>query len=382
MLQQFITHSSAEPRILPEKLPFRGSLRKKSSITGCGEHKAGRTGTFSEAAGRARLRPGLLSLARLLPQTVSSLVLSLLFAVATIPLVRGAEGTIETAALETSDGVGLSLSFYPPAGDSIATVLLVHDVGGSHASVRELATGLQRAGCAVAVPDLRGSGGSTGGGQRAGGSSLKRNELLMIAGAGGGSIRSQARIRGDLETVRNWLKAKEQEGDVDLERFCVIGSGLGGTLAALWTAADWGWQPITRGPQGQDVDGLILISPVWADKGISINKALGARALIDRRPVKPLLEHLPVMIIAGEDDSQAERLFKTFQQARPTSWYQQLADGTKSQADSERRGATGPIVFVQIKSILRADKLATLPTGDRTPDRICNWFISDVLGKE
>ncbi len=382
MLQRFITHSSAKPRQMPRKPPARGSLRKKSSVTGCDGQDAGPTGTSSEGADWARFRPGLSGLGRLLPQTVSPLVLSLLLTAAASPLVRGAEGTIETAALETSDGVSLSLSFYPPAGDSVATVLLVHDVGGSHASVRELATGLQRAGCAVAVPDLRGSGGSTGGGQRSGGSSLKRNDLLMIAGTGGGSVRSQARIRGDLETVRNWLKAKEQEGEIALERFCVIGSGLGGTLAALWAAADWGWQPITRGPQGQDVDGLILISPVWADKGISINKALGARALVNRRPVKPLLEHLPVMIIAGEDDSQAERLFKTFQQARPTSWYQQLADGTKSQADSERRGDTGPIVFVQIKSILRADKLATLPTGDRTPDQICNWFISNVLGKE
>jgi len=202
----------------------------------------------------------------------------------------------------------------------------------------------------------------------------------MIAGTGGGSIRSQARIRGDLETVRNWLQAKARDGEVDLERFCVIGSGLGGTLAALWTAADWGWQPNTRGPQGQDVDGLVLISPVWADKGISINAALAARSIVDRRPVKPILEGLPVMIIAGEDDSQADRLFKTLKQARPSNWFQQQSDGTKTESPAGRKDDTGPVIFVQIKSPLQADKLATLQSGKLRPDQFCSWFIGE-LGK-
>lgn len=301
----------------------------------------------------------------------------LLLAMAISPLVLGADGTSETAALETSDGVDITLTFYPPADDNAATVLLVHDIGGSHASVRELAASLQRAGCAVAVPNLRGS--DAGAGNR-GGPPLQRNELLMIAGTGGGSIRSQARIRGDLETVRNWLQSKARDGEVNLERFCVIGSGLGGTLAALWTAADWGWQPNTRGPQGQDVDGLVLISPIWAEKGISISTALAARAIVNRRPVKPISESLPVMIIAGEDDSEAERLFKTLKQSRPSNWFQQRPDGTKTESPPGRKDDTGPLIFVQINSPLQADKLATLQSGRLKPDQFCSWFISE-LGK-
>ena len=312
------------------------------------------------------------------PTITRSQCAGLLLSMAISSITMGADGTIETAALETSDGEGISLTFYPPADDNAATVLLVHDIGGSHASVRELAASLQRAGCAVAVPTLRGSG--AGAGNRSG-PPLQRNELLMIAGTGGGKIRSQASIRGDLETVRNWLQAKARDGEVDLERFCVIGSGLGGTLAALWTAADWGWQPNTRGPQGQDVDGLVLISPVWADKGISINAALAARSIVDRRPVKPILESLPVMIIAGEDDSQADRLFKTLKQARPSSWFQQQPDGTKTESPPGRKDDTGPVIFVQIRSPLQADKLATLQSGKLRPDQFCSWFIGE-LGKK
>ena len=308
-------------------------------------------------------------------------VVSLLLAVTIFSTARGETGAVETAVLETSDGVNLSLTFYPPADKAAATVLLVHDIGGSHASVRELAASLQLAGCAVAVPALRGHGDGSGSGQRSGGPALQRNDLLMIAGTGGGAIRSQARIRGDLETVRNWLKAKARDGDVDLDRFWVIGSGLGGTLAALWTAGDWGWQPNTRGPQGQEVAGLILISPVWAEKGISLNTALAARAVVDRRPVKPVLERLPVMIIAGEDDAQSERLFKTFQKARPSNWFQQLADGSKSEGTSGMPDGSGPVIFVQIDSTLRADKLATLQSGKLRPDQFCSWFIGE-LGKD
>ena len=80
----------------------------------------------------------------------------------------------------------------------------------------------------------------------------------MIPASGGSRIRRTARIKGDLETVRMWLEEKGAEGGPNLDQLCVIGSGLGGTLAAIWTAADWNWIPNTKGPQGQQVRALIL----------------------------------------------------------------------------------------------------------------------------
>ncbi len=274
------------------------------------------------------------------------------------------------------------MAYYPPKGKAIATVILVHDVNGSGKTVRRLAAGLQEAGCAVAVPDLRGHGNSKGEGYDVSKKKLLVNQIRMIPASGGGRIRSHARIKGDLETVRNWLKQKESEGDIDLDQLCIVGSGLGGTLAATWAVADWSWLPNTQGPQGQQVKAVILISPVWADQGISMTNALSTRIRDGRGDIKPLLEGLPVLIIAGTNDRQSEQLFQRLKGARPMSWSQESADGKEQQ--SKRRSLpnqnkTGPLVFEEIRSSLRADKLASLPSGNRTPLQLCVRFIDETL---
>ncbi len=284
--------------------------------------------------------------------------------------------------LRTSDGVPLQLVYYPPQGKATATVILVHDIGGSEKTVRKLAAGLQKAGCAVAVPDLRGHGGSKNTDLDVSKKRLLVNQLRMIPASGGGRIRTSANLKGDLETVRNWLAEKETEGDIDLKQLCVIGSGLGGTLAATWAVADWNWLPNTQGPQGQQVRTIILISPVWAEQGISITNALGVRTTTGQREVKPLLEYLPVMIIAGSNDRQSSQLFQRLKGARPTSWFKESANGTKEQSKKKlppNQPRTGPLVFEEIRSSLRADKLASLPSGNRTPLQMCAWFIGETL---
>ena len=272
--------------------------------------------------------------------------------------------------------------YYPPQGKATATVILVHDIGGSEKTVRKLASGLQKAGCAVAVPDLRGHGGSKNTDLDVSKKRLLVNQLRMIPASGGGRIRTSANLKGDLETVRNWLAEKEAEGDIDLKQLCIIGSGLGGTLAATWAAADWNWLPNTQGPQGQQVQTIILISPVWADQGISITNALSARTTTGQHEVKPLLNHLPVMIIAGSNDRQSSQLFQRLKGARPTSWFKESANGTKEQSKKKlppNQPKTGPLVFEEIRSSLRADKLASLPSGNRTPLQLCISFISEIM---
>ncbi len=286
--------------------------------------------------------------------------------------------------LETSDGVPLELAYYPPKGKALATVILVHDLDGSKKTLRRLAIGLQENGCAVVVPDLRGHGGSTSDMLNLDVSKKKllSNQIRMIPASGGGRIRRTARLKGDLETVRMWLEEKGTEDGPNLDQLCVIGSGLGGTLAALWTAADWNWIPNTQGPQGQQVRALILISPVWSGPGISMTNALNARTTFNRLEVKPLLEQLPVMIIAGSNDRQSSQLFNRLKGARPTSWFMEPENGTPQQSKKQalpNQMKTGILQFQELPTSLRADKLATLPSGDRTPLQLCISFIREIM---
>jgi hypothetical protein len=87
------------------------------------------------------------------------------------------------------------------------------------------------------------------------------------------------------------------------------------------------------------------------------------------------------MIIAGSDDRQSSQLFQRLKGARPTSWFQESANGTKQQSKrrpSPNQPKTGPLVFEEIRSSLRADKLASLPSGNRTPLQLCEWFINET----
>ena len=60
----------------------------------------------------------------------------------------------------TTDGVEIAAWHYPApeSAPPVATVILIHDLGGSHRTVEPLAKSLQAAGCTVVVPDLRGHG--------------------------------------------------------------------------------------------------------------------------------------------------------------------------------------------------------------------------------
>lgn len=274
-----------------------------------------------------------------------------------------AAGAVETAPkpaaperidLLTSDGVELAAWYYAVAKDEKprGTVILVHDLEGSHASVEPLAAGLQRAGYAVVAPDLRGHGDSTkleAGGTTTDAKSLRKNDLLAIAASAGGRVRDQASMRGDLEAVRNWIKRQTDDDGPDINRLCVVGCGAGGTLAALWTVADYAWQPTTSGPQGRQVRGLAVISPVWTVKGVTLQPALKADAL--RREV-------PILVVSGKNDRDGLRLVEQFKGLRPKEWFTQEPGKKPETAEGLAAPTDATIFSVQLDTPLSADKLA------------------------
>lgn len=291
--------------------------------------------------------------------------------------------TVEELRLETSDGIRIAAWYYPAPEDAkaVATVILVHDLEGSHKTVDNLARNLQRAGCAVVAPDLRCHGGSgsrpaaqTGSGGKGDAMEprmLKKIDLESMAAATGGRLREQSAMRGEIEAVRYWIKQKSDAGTLDIDRLCVVGCGLGGTLASMWTAADWNWPPTTAGPQGQQVRALALISPVWATKGISMSVPLTSDAI----------QHaIPLMVVAGKGDRDAIRLFDQLKRFRPSEWFQQRAGLPAEKAKDLEDPADGTAFFIQIDTTLTADKLANDPAL-HVADQIKTFFALALARK-
>ena len=262
------------------------------------------------------------------------------------------------------DGVDLAAWYYasPTEDGPLATVLLVHDLGGSHAAIEPLALALQAGGCAVVAPDLRGHGksplqrltGAAGDGDQS--KLLKRNDFMAMAATAGGRVRSQSAIRGDLECVRNWLKQRADSGEVDLKKLYLVGSGLGAAVATTWTVADAAWPPVVSGPQGGDVRGIVLIEPALATRGFSISRLLA---------IEPIRTELPVMILSTGSSRDSPKVFDQFKRSRPSDWFDSR-DPKKSPA----KDTEASLFFLAIPARaaggrpLSADQFASLQSPD------------------
>jgi alpha-beta hydrolase superfamily lysophospholipase len=269
--------------------------------------------------------------------------------------------TIEELSFETSDNVQVAAWYYPVPKDAsaIGTVILLHDLGGSHRTVEPLAKALQAAGCAVVAPDLRGHGESPlkslPSGSEDQSKLLKKPDFEMMVATRGGRVRDQSGVRGDVECVRNWIKRQTEAGTLADAPLFVVGSGLGAALAAGWTAADAMWPDLASGPQGREVAGLVMISPAFTTKGYTIAPALTNETV--RRT-------LPLLVIAGRDDRDAAKVFDQLKRQRPKEWFDnRLADDDdKETSPAKPADATLMLLSSQIDST--ADALAAHRSSD------------------
>jgi alpha-beta hydrolase superfamily lysophospholipase len=259
--------------------------------------------------------------------------------------------------LSTSDGVPLAAWYYPAAKPDEAAeaaapvVILLHDLGGSHETVASLARDLQARGIAVVAPDLRGHGASTMSDGR-GDNGLKSGDFRHMTVAAGGRIREEAEGRGDVETVRNWIKRQADEGTLDLGRLVVVGSGVGAAVAAHWTVLDAKWPDLASGPQGGQVRGLVLVSPTWAARGFTISPALA---------VEPVRKTLPVLVIAGAQDGDALKIYEHLKRQRPDGWSEKRAGQAEpTQSPKLTKGGQPSLYLRQLDTDLSGDRLAAL----------------------
>ncbi len=205
----------------------------------------------------------------------------------------------------TKDGVKLIVSYYPgnKEKDTIPVILL-HDWKGDRRSLHSLAVFLQKNGCAVLVPDLRGHGESLNQLDKRG-RDVKLNIPLRTAAPSKGLMTDI--VAKDIEQCKRFLITQNDNGKLNIQKLCVVGVGpMGCALALAYTSMDWSWDP----SQGRDVKAVALVTPE-SNYGGLIMKNLILPAMSDS---------LSVMILFGSDDStakkDAQQLYKIFEKNR------------------------------------------------------------------
>ena len=227
-------------------------------------------------------------------------------------VVAGAQDAVapepEEITLETRDGVTIKATYYPSKrGKDAVPVVLLHDFARNRHELSGLAQWLQspELGYAVIVPDLRGHGESIRQKTPRGTTVTLEADKLRIPDF-------KMMVIGDLEAVRKFLIEENDKGKLNLNKLCVVGAGMGATIAANWTAADWSAPILAVGKQGQDIKALVMIAPTWSFKGLPVRDAFSLPA------VRQLVS---LLIVYAKPDKQgsrdAERIHKMVAKFHP-----------------------------------------------------------------
>ncbi len=210
--------------------------------------------------------------------------------------------TSEDLVLRTKDNVAINITYFPStAGKAAPVAVLLHGEKGNrkiwHTGAGNLpgfAPALQSNDFAVVTVDLRGHGQNVAGDGGAAAANKKADAHKPTARD------YQAMVVGDMEAVKKFLFDEHQKGMLNMNKLAIVGAEFSTAVALAYTELDWskepyddGTTPADRTPRGQDVRGLILISPEANVPGIPTNVAAGRiRAL-----------QMPVMIAVGSKDA-------------------------------------------------------------------------------
>lgn len=207
--------------------------------------------------------------------------------------------------LTTGDGVLIKATYFKSTkGKEAVPVMMIHGYKGNRHDFDGLAKTLQAKGHAVIVPDLRGHGDSTmlvGGSKKLSADKFKPADFPPMVGKD-----------GDLEAVKSFLVKRHNDGELNIDRLCVVGAEMGASVGLIWSALDWSWPMLTTGKQGQDVKAVVLISPKFVDHGFQISNALyndGIKRIVS------------IYIVMGAEDNsavkEAHRIYKLFTASHP-----------------------------------------------------------------
>jgi len=238
----------------------------------------------------------------------------------------------ETVTVETKDGVSIRCTYYPggyieqqlPAtekdkdkgkskaknkveqkpGKDVVPIIMLHGWEGRRSEYDGLATFLQRQGHAVIALDLRGHGDSSN-------IKLPNGKAVELDRMRSGDLESMLL---DIDAAKKFLMDKNNEGKLNIEMLCLVGSGFGGNLALNWAAYDWSRQALPAFKQGRDVKAVVLISPEQSFKGVTLNKAL-THPFVQRE--------LSLLLVYGDQErspaSDAQSIYSRLEKHRNTT---------------------------------------------------------------
>ncbi len=163
----------------------------------------------------------------------------------------------------------------------------------------------------------------------------------------------------DLDAVRNFLVEKNDEGELNLNKLCLVGSGMGASIAANWALTDWSYPPLAVGKQGQDVKAIVMISPRWTYNGLLMQGPMQFRALKER---------VAWMIVYGDKDSKfqtdAVRIHKQLERFHPAT-------------DETGAKRTSGLTVLKLNTRLQGDSLLT-QVGGSLDDQIVKFLTENV----
>ena len=202
---------------------------------------------------------------------------------------------VETVEMVTSDGVRLQADYYKGTnGKKTVPIIIVHSSKTDRNGYRALALALQNAGHAVIIPDLRGYGEST---KLAMGGEISKEKLPP---AEYGKM-----VAIDMVKTKQFLRFKNNAGELNLNQLCVIGVGdLGSVVAVNFAFFDWFLtKEYPRVKMSKDVRGLIIVSPEPNFKILQFPKPL--QALMNGQDTS-------IENVAGDPEKSTQRLSMFF----------------------------------------------------------------------
>lgn len=261
----------------------------------------------------------------------------------------------------TADGVEIAAVYYASKkGKEAIPVLLLHEYGGSGADFKGLAEFLQghpKFDFAVLVPDLRGHGGST---------TTKSGRELEYKKMPNKAFHGIYTKGGDIDACKGFLMKENNQEKLNIDKLCLVGAGLGATLAMNWAVEDWRWPPIGGVKQGQDVKGIIMLSPPFNERSVNVNTAL--RFLAGQK-------ELAIYIAVGDSGKapdDAKKIHKAIDVARGGTEGEELKKGLLLHAFDGTKG---------LKKTIRQGSQLLLAADLQVPDRIAA-FIGATVGQK